>query len=240
MKMTESTILITGANRGIGRSLVDEALERGAAKVYATYRAEANRADLEGIDPRVIPIQLDLSDKASIARLGETVSSLNVLINNAGIFTGTDLLGDTEDQARADIETNFFGTLGVTKALLPALREGGSAAIVNVSSIAALASMPGFGGYSAAKAAVHSMTQSIRGKLKPEGIAVHGVYPGPVATRLTDGFEMDTTPASVVATSILVGVEEGTEDIFPDAMSRQTGPLFMSNPKQLEKTFSEF
>jgi len=240
MKIPEATILITGANRGIGRALVDKALERGAAKVYATYRSDANRADLEGIDPRVVPVQLDLSDKASIERLGQAVPAINVLINNAGIFTGTDLLADTEDQARADIETNFFGTLAVTKALLPALRAGGSAAIVNVSSIAGLASMPGFGGYSAAKAALHSLTQSLRGRLKGEGIAVHGVYPGPVATRLTDGFEMDTTPAPVVATSILVGVDEGTVEIFPDSMSRQTGPLFMSNPKQLEQTFSDF
>ena len=166
--------------------------------------------------------------------------SLNILINNAGILSALSLLEDTEEQLRNDIETNFFGTLAVTKALLPALKKESSAAIVNVASIASLAAMPSLGGYSASKAAVHSMTQSIRSELKADSISVHGVYPGPVATRMTEGYDMELTPALVVAEKILEDIENGVEEIFPDAMSQQTGPLFLSSPKKLEENFATF
>ena len=240
MKISDSTVLITGANRGIGLALVEKSLEKGAAKVYATYRSTGNRSTLEGFGDRVVPVQLDLDDPATIEQLSQSVPSANILINNAGIFTGTNLLEDTEEQLRNDLQTNVFGTLAVTKALLPALKKAGSAAIANMSSIAALAAMPSFGGYSASKAAVHSMTQSMRGKLNVVGISVHGIYPGPVATRMTEGMEMETTPAPVVAGNILDGIENGVEEIFPDALSEQVGPLFLNSPKELEKAFSTF
>jgi len=233
-------ILITGANRGIGLALVEKSLEKGASKVYATYRSVDNRSALLGFGDRVVPIHLDLSDPATIENLSQSVPELDILINNAGIFSAANLLDDTEEQLRNDFGTNFFGTLAVTKALLPALKGEGPSAIANLSSIAGLASMPGFGGYSASKAAVHSMTQSFRGKLKADGISVHGVYPGPVATRMTENMEMDTTPASTAAENILEGIENGTEEIFPDNMSQQVGPLFLSSPKTLEENFSGF
>ena len=240
MNILDSTILVTGANRGIGLALVEKSLEKGAAKVYATYRSQNNRSMLNEFGERVVPVHLDLGDPATIVQLARSVPNLNILINNAGILSGLSLLEDTQEQLRNDIETNLFGTLAVTKALLPVLKQESSAAIVNVASIASLAAMPSLGGYSASKAAVHSMTQSIRGELKTDGISVHGVYPGPVATRMTEGFDMEMTPASVVAANILEGVENGIEDIFPDAMSQQTGPLFLSSPKKLEENFASF
>ena len=240
MKILDSTILVTGANRGIGLALVEKALEKGAAKVYATYRSENNRSMLDALGERVVPIHLDLSAPATIAQLAQAVPSLNILINNAGILSALSLLENTEAQLRNDIETNFFGTLAVIKALLPALKQESSAAIVNVASIASLAAMPSLGGYSVSKAAIHSMTQSIRGELKAGSILVHGVYPGPVATRMTEGYDMELTPAPVVAEKILEGIENGVEDIFPDTMSQQTGPLFLSSPKKLEETFASF
>ncbi|MEM9906057.1 MAG: SDR family oxidoreductase [Cyanobacteria bacterium P01_D01_bin.44] len=240
MKILDSTILVTGANRGLGLALVEELLKKGAAKVYATYRSENNRSTLNEFGEQVVPVHLDLGDPATIAQLTQSVPSLNILINNAGILSGLSLLENTEEQLRNDIETNLFGTLAVTKALLPALKKESSATIVNVASISSLAAMPSLGGYSVSKAAVHSMTQSIRGELKADGISVHGVYPGPVATRMTEGYDMELTPASVVAENILEGVENGSEEIFPDAMSQQTGPLFLSSPKKLEETLASF
>ena len=240
MNILDSTILVTGANRGIGLALVEKSLEKGAAKVYATYRSANNRSMLNEFGERVVPIHLDLGDPATIAQLIHSVPSLNILINNAGILSGLSLLEDTQEQLRNDIETNLFGTLALTKALLPVLKQESSAAIVNVASIASLAAMPSLGGYSVSKAAVHSMTQSIRGELKADNISVHGVYPGPVATRMTEGFDMELTPAPAVAQKILEDVENGIEDIFPDAMSQQTGPLFLSSPKKLEETFASF
>ena len=240
MKILDSKILVTGANRGIGLALVEKLLEKGAAKVYATYRSENNHSTLDEFGERVIPVHLDLGDKATIEQLSQSVLSLNILINNAGMLSAENLLENTEEQLRNDFETNFFGTLAVTKALLPALKKESSAAIVNVASIASLAAMPSLGGYSASKAAVHSMTQSIRGTLKAGGISVHGVYPGPVATRMTEGYDMELTPALVVAEKILESIENGIEEIFPDAMSQQTGPLFLSSPKSLEQKFATF
>jgi NAD(P)-dependent dehydrogenase (short-subunit alcohol dehydrogenase family) len=240
MEVSGNTVLVTGANRGIGLALVEKALEKGAAKVYATYRSEENRSILEEFGDRVVPVHLDLGDQASIAQLPQNVPSLNILINNAGIFSGANMLDDTEEQTRNDLETNLFGTLAVTKALLPALKNESPAAIANIASVAALAAMPSFGGYSTSKAALHSMTQSIRAKLKKDGISVHGVYPGPVETRLTEGAGMDTTPAPAVAEAILTGIENGDEEIFPDVMSIQVGPMFLNSPKQLEETFSAF
>ena len=240
MKISDRTVLVTGANRGIGLALVEKLLEKGSAKIYAAYRSPGNRSVFEQFDERVAPVHLDLSNPATIADLPALVPTLDILINNAGIFTGTNLLDDTIEQLRNDIDTNVFGTLAVTKALLPALKKGGTASIANVSSIAALAAMPGFGGYSASKAALHSMTQSLRGTLKSDGISVHGIYPGPVATRLTEGMDMETTPASVVAEKILEGIENGVDEIFPDTMSEQLGPLYLNSPKRLESTFSAF
>lgn len=240
IELKNKSVLITGANRGIGLALVEKAIEKGASKIYATYRSVNNRHILDDLGDSVIPIQLDLDDSASIEKLAHLVPKLDVLINNAGLFTGIDVLEDSEEQLRNDIETNVFGTLAVTKALVPTLKKQDSAAIINLSSIAGLASMPSFGGYSISKAGVHSLTQSLRGKLKADGISVHGVYPGPVATRLTEGYDMQTTPASVVAENILKGLENGVEDIFPDALSEQVGPVYLSSPKTLEQNFSAF
>ncbi|TYA71708.1 SDR family oxidoreductase [Seonamhaeicola marinus] len=240
IELKNKSVLITGANRGIGLALVKKALEKGAHKVYATYRSENNRSILDNLGKRVVPIHLDLADASTITNLSKLVSSLDVLINNAGLFTGIDVLEDSEEQLRNDLETNVFGTLAVTKALVPTLKKQDSAAIINLSSIAGLASMPSFGGYSISKAGVHSLTQSLRGKLKADGISVHGVYPGPVATRLTEGYDMETTPASVVAENIFKGLEKGVEDIFPDALSEQVGPVYLSSPKTLEQNFSAF
>jgi NAD(P)-dependent dehydrogenase (short-subunit alcohol dehydrogenase family) len=240
MKIANRTALVTGANRGIGYALVKQLLKKGASKVYATYRSAENLPTLEALGDRVIPVHLNLSDATTIAQLPQAVESLDLLINNAGVFTGADLLADTQEQLRNDIETNFFGTLAVTKKLLPRLTASDTSAIVNVASIAGLAAMPNFGGYSVSKAAVHSLTQSIRGRLKTEAISVLGVYPGPVETRMTAGMEMPTTPADVAAAKILEGVESGVEDIFPDAMSEEVGPLFLSSPKALEQALSEY
>ncbi|MEM6669005.1 MAG: SDR family oxidoreductase [Pseudomonadota bacterium] len=240
MKIANNTVMVTGANRGIGLALVEKALEMGAAKVYATYRSAENRSVLEALGGRVVPVHLDLADKASIAALAHAAPDTNILVNNAGLFTGGNLLNDSDEQTRNDIETNFFGTLAVTKAALPAIKAAGGGAIANVSSISALGAMPSFGGYSASKAALHSLTQSLRAGLAGDNITVHGVYPGPVETRLTEGFEMEKTPAPTVAANILAGIEAGDDEIFPDAMSAQLGPVFMTAPKQVETTFAAF
>ena len=238
MKIENSLILVTGGNRGIGLSLVRKALEHGAKKVYATYRSDASRSSFAEFDDRVVPVKLDLVDASSIKNLAEAASDINILINNAGVFTAADVLEDTSEQLRSDFETNFFGTVDVTRVLVPVLKRNQPASIANLSSIVGLAPMPSFGGYSASKAAAHSMTQSIRGKLKEHGITVHGVYPGPIDTDMAAGIEMEKTPPDVVAVNVLRGIENGVEEIFPDPMSEQMGNVYADSPKQLEANFA--
>lgn len=137
-----------------------------------------------------------------------------------------------------NIDTNFYGTLNMIRAFVPVIEQNGGGAIVNVLTVASMASMAVFGGYSASKAAGFSMTQAVRKELKDKRINVHGVYPGPVDTEMADGLEMPKTSPQDVAVAILNGINNDEEDIFPDAMSQQISQVWLKNPKELEKMFA--
>jgi short-subunit dehydrogenase len=136
------------------------------------------------------------------------------------------------------LQVNAFGMLDVVRAFTPALIVNGPSAIVNVLSVVAMASMPALGGYSASKAAAWSMTQAMRGELGAKGVTVHAVFPGPIDTDMIRSFEMPKTSAADVAQGILDGVEAGTEDIAPDAMSANVLATFQRDPRALERQFS--
>lgn len=233
MRIANKTILITGANRGIGRALVDEALRRGAKRVYAGTRGE-----LEIADERVIPVTLDVTNTAQIQGVVEKVESLDLLINNAGLDLHDDL------SARAGIErhlaVNLFGTWGVTQAFLPLLSTS-RGAIVNVLSLAALASVPFTPAYSISKAAAFSLTQSLRGLLAGRSMKVHAVLAGPVDTDMTQGLNLPKSSPESVARGILDGVEKEQEDIFPDPMSGTIADGWRNGvAKALERQFAAF
>jgi NAD(P)-dependent dehydrogenase (short-subunit alcohol dehydrogenase family) len=206
------TILVTGANRGIGRALVTEALNRGAIRVYA-----GTRQRLAHSDERVTPLILDVTDEAQIRDAAVQVESLDVLVNNAGVFGPDDL----SDRAALDrhLAVNFFGTYGLTRALLPQLtRSRGT--IVNNVSLMALAPLPLTPAYSISKAAALSLTQSLRALLAGQGVRVHAALTGPTDTDMTRGLDIPKAPPESVARAILDAVDNGEEDIFPDPMSR--------------------
>ncbi len=230
-----STVLVTGANRGIGAALVNALLEKGARKVYATTR---DVESFEHTDERVVPIALDVRDAASCERAASVANDIDLLINNAGTLSSFDLLAGDDEALALDFDTNFYGVLHTTRAFLPILRKQDGAAIVNVLTLLSVASMPAMGGYSASKAAAWSLTMSLRASLAKEGINVHGVFPGAVDTDMLEGVEMPKTPPSEVARNILAGIEEGQEDISPDPMSRQLWELFLKNPKAVEQQFA--
>jgi NAD(P)-dependent dehydrogenase (short-subunit alcohol dehydrogenase family) len=234
------TVLVTGANRGIGEAIVLALVEQGAARIYAGARDLGNLQHLVAQAPNIIvPVQLDVTKASDIAAVAQQLGSLDLLINNAGIATGSNFSGEASlSIAQSEMATNYFGVINLTHALLPVLRKSSAAAVVNVSSIAGIANFPTLGPYSATKAAVHSFTQGLRAELRSAKIAVVGVYPGPVETRLTEGFEMDKATPANVALAILSGVEAGAEDIFPDAFSQAMYQVFVQNPKQLEQQFS--
>ena len=212
MTIADRAVLVTGANRGIGQALVEEALRRGAKRVYA-----GTRQPLAHLDGRVTPLTLDVTNAAEIQGAVERVESLDILINNAGLA----LYDDLSDRAALErsLAVNFFGPYGVTQAFLPLLtRSRGT--IVNVLSVVAFAPFPLIPAYSISKAAAFSLTQSLRALLAGRGVKVHAVMAGPVDTDMSRGVDIPKASPESVAQAIFDGVEKGEEDIFPDPMSK--------------------
>ena len=210
--IADKTVLVTGANRGIGQALVEEALRRGAKRVYA-----GTRQPLAHVDPRVTPLILDVTDAAQIQATVERVESLDILVNNAGIA----LYDDLSDRAALEqhLAVNLFGTYGVTQAFLPLLTRS-RGAIVNNLSATAMAPLPVVPAYSVSKAAAFSLSLSLRALLSGRGVTVHAVLTGPVDTDMTRGFDIPKASPESVARGIFDGVENGEEEIFPDPMSQ--------------------
>jgi NAD(P)-dependent dehydrogenase (short-subunit alcohol dehydrogenase family) len=230
--IADKAVLVTGANRGIGRALVEEALSRGAKRVYAGTRKPFAHAD-----GRVTPLTLDVTDATQIQEAVDNIESLDVLINNAGVA----LYDDLSDLAALErhLAVNLFGTYGVTRAFLPLLTRTGGA-IVNNLSVNAFAPLPLIPAYSISKAAAFNMTQSLRALLAEQGVRVHAVLTGIVDTDMSRGVDIPKASADSVARGIFDGVEKDEEDIFPDPMS---GPMAESwrngAAKALERQYAE-
>jgi len=210
--IADKTVLVTGANRGLGRALVDEALRRGAKRVYA-----ASRQLMVVPDDRVTPVILDVTDLAQIEEAVDRVESLDILINNAGVSVPDDL--SDRSAFERHLAVNLYGTLDVTQAFVPSLTRS-HGAVVNVVSLAAVAAVPVLPAYSVSKAASLSITQSLRALLTSRGVSVHAVMPGPIDTDMVRALDIPKTPPEDVARASLDGVERGEEEIFPDPMSQ--------------------
>lgn len=236
MKIQGKSVLVSGANRGIGRAFVDGLLQRGAARVFATARSEPGLELLAGIDPRVQPLRIDVTDTTSIHTALEQVGTLDLLVNNAGSLAGYSLLQSTRASVESDFAVNFWGALDLTKACVPKL-EGSGGSVLNMLTLVSMASMAAIGGYSASKAAAWSMTQALRKELGERGITVFAAYPGAVDTEMIRSFEMDKTAPEVVASNVLDAVESGVLDCFPDPMAKQAGAAWLANPRDLEAMF---
>jgi NAD(P)-dependent dehydrogenase (short-subunit alcohol dehydrogenase family) len=212
MTIAGMSVLVTGGNRGIGQALVEEALHRGAARVYA-----GTRQPLAHPDPRVTPVALDVTSADQIKAAADQVESLDILINNAGVF----LFEDLSDRAALEqhLAVNFYGTYDVTRAFLPALTRS-RGAIVTIGSIAALAPIPLTPAYSLSKAAAFNLTQSLRILLARQGVRVHAVLSGPVDTEMVRDLEIPKSSPESVAKAVFDGIDSGEEDIFPDPFSQ--------------------
>jgi NAD(P)-dependent dehydrogenase (short-subunit alcohol dehydrogenase family) len=231
--IADKTVLVTGANRGIGRALVEEALSRGAKRVYA-----GTRQPLVHPDGRVTPLTLDITDGEQIQRAVGQVESLDVLVNNAGVA----LFNELSDRVAFEqhLAVNLFGPYAVTQAFLPLLTRS-RGAIVNNLSMNALAPMPLVSAYSAAKAASFSLTQSSRTLLARQGVSVHAVLTGPVDTDAARGFDIPKASPESVARAIFDGVENDEEDIFPDPLSESLAESWRNgSAKGLERMLAAF
>ncbi|MDT5077030.1 MAG: hypothetical protein QOJ80_1667 [Mycobacterium sp.] len=211
MTIAGKTVLVTGANRGIGAALVAEALSRGAKHVYA-----GTRQPLTQQDARVTPVALDVTDAGQIQAAAQRIDALDILVNNAGVSVYDDL----SDRAALEqtLAVNLFGTYGVTQAFLPLLTES-RGAIVNVLSVTAWAAIPVIPAYSISKAAAFSLSQSLRALLAGRGVTVHAVMTGPVDTDMSRALDIPKASPESVARAIFDGAQNGDEEIFPDDMS---------------------
>src|SRR5438552_15927305 len=233
MNITNKTVLITGANRGIGQALGAEALRRGAKRVYA-----GTRSALQHPDKRVTPLTLDVTKASQIQQAVNKVGNLDVLINNAGIAIYDDL--SNSDVIEQHLAVNLLGMFKVTRAFLPLLRRS-KGAIVNNLSLVALAPVPVIASYSISKAAASNMTQSLRALLAGQGITVHGVFLGPIDTDMNRGFDIPKASTESAAQGIFDGLEKGDEDIFPDPASQSIADGWRAGTaKALEREFGAF
>jgi NAD(P)-dependent dehydrogenase (short-subunit alcohol dehydrogenase family) len=233
MTIADRAVLVTGANRGLGQALVEEALRLGAQRVYA-----GTRQPLDHSDGRVVPLSFDVTDTAQIEAAVERVGSLDLLINNAGV----DFQGDLSDRGLLErhLAVNLFGTYGVTQSFLPLLTRA-RGAIVNVLSVAAIAPLPFTPTYSISKSAAFNLTQSLRADLAAQGVRVHAVLAGPVDTEMTRYLDIPKASPQSVARAIFDGVESGEEEIFPDPLSASLAEGWRGgSSKALERQFAGF
>ncbi|HIX00503.1 MAG TPA: SDR family oxidoreductase [Candidatus Nesterenkonia stercoripullorum] len=227
MHITDQIALVTGANRGIGRQFVLELLERGVSKVYATAR------DLETLDvddSRVVPLQLDLLDQESIAAAPAAAPDVTLLVNNAGISTGTPLVTGDLAQARREMDTHFWGTLSVIRAFSPVLAAHQGGAIVNVLSALSWFAAPGTGAYSSAKAAEWNMTNSVRLELADQGTFVQGVVLGAADTDILADYDGPRIDPRDVPRRSVDGLVAGSIEVIVDDWSAMVKNSLSADP----------
>ena len=224
MEIDGSIAFVTGANRGLGAAITEALLERGAAKVYAGMRAP-----VAATDPRVVPVRLDITDPESIAEAVRLASDANLVINNAGVSTGTAILGE-EAGLRQELEVNYLGPLAVSRSFAPVLAANGGGALVNVLSVLSWFTAPAIAGYSAAKSAMWAATNALRLALAEQGTQVVAVHVGYMDTDMAAAVTAPKIDPKTVAAAILDGVEAGEHEVLADDVSRHvraalSGPL---------------
>ena len=213
--LADQTVLVTGANRGMGREYVAQLLDRGVTKVYAAAR---DPQTIDIADPRVVPLRLDVTDATSVAEAAEVASDVSVLINNAGILRGASVLDPDTSNLREEMETNLFGPLAMASAFADRIAQR-SGAIVNVASV--LAWLPVGASYGVTKAAMWSATDSMRLELASRGVQVVGVYVGLVDTDMASFAASPKSGPADVVRQVLDGIESGADEVLADEMSRE-------------------
>lgn len=235
MSYDNKTIFVSGANRGIGKAIVEALLKHKVKKIYAAAR---HLEDLSFQDPRIEPVHLDITNQEQVIKVSELAHDTDILINNAGTLAFCPIVGGNFDDLVNDMQVNFFGTVRMVRSFVPKMEKRGGGSIANLISIVGLAPMTGAAGYCASKAALFSATQAMRTELKSKNIHVHGIFPGPIDTRMAKDFDMPKTSAEATAENIIAGIAAAHEDIFPDPMSANLSQLWAKNPKELERQFA--
>lgn len=239
MQIKGATALVTGANRGIGKAIVDELIARGAKKVYAAARDPQNITAAHSSHVEVIA--LDITDHSAIQAVASKLSDVDLLVNNAGVNRMSAFAAsDDISAAREEMEVNYFGTLAMCKAFAPVLKANGGGAIVNLLSILARVNLPLMGSLCASKAAGLSMVQGLRAELAAQHTAVVAVMPGAVDTDMSKDFPPPKMPATEVASVMIDGLEQGLEEIYPGEMASGLNQGLGADPKAVEKELAGY
>ena len=235
----DKVVLITGANRGIGKAFALTALEMGAKKVYACARDTSTLGEVQDAGgDRVAPIQLDVTNQEQVNAAAAAAGDVEILVNNAGM--GSNLGGPvsaTTDEAglRAEMDANYFGIIKMVRAFAGALGSNGGGAVINILSVSGLTSFPFAPGYSASKHASHAMTQHFRAELAKQNTLVTGVYPGPIDTDMAKALPFDKATPESVAVAVYEAIANGEEDVFPDPFAVEFVKQLEADRKALEK-----
>ncbi|NND98028.1 MAG: SDR family oxidoreductase [Pirellulaceae bacterium] len=238
--VANKTVLVTGANRGIGKAILKEALDRGAAKVYAAVR------NIHSVDPlvaeygdRVVPVRVDLEDPESIIAAAKTATDVDVVVNNAGVLQRASSLDrHAIDSLQHEMNVNVYGLIRVAQAFAPVLKANGGGAIAQLNSVASVKNFSDFATYCASKAASYSITQGLRDSLQAQGTQVVSVHPGPIATDMaTDaGLEDGAESPALVATAIFDAIAEGHFHVWPDSTAKQVGGAYQGFAENVVET----
>lgn len=228
MKIPGSVALVTGANRGLGRHFAQQLLDRGAAKVYATARTPG-LIDLPGVEV----LALDITDPDSVAAAAEAAPDVTLLVNNAGVSTMQNLVTGDLSKIRLEMETHYFGTLGVVRAFAPVLARGGGGAILNVLSAMSWFSFDGVTAYAAAKSAQWSLTNSVRLELAGQGTQVTGLHFGMTATDMTAAWDVPKNDPADVVRAALDGLAAGRFEVLADEAGAQAKAMLAADPEKV-------
>ena len=230
--ITGKTVLITGANRGIGKVLLESFLSHGVAKVYAAVRNLDSLAPLvERYGERVVPVHFDLNDPASITAAAQTAQDVEVVINNAGGFlAASPLAEDAISSLEFLMNLNVYGLIRMAQAFSPVLKANGGGVFAQLNSVVSLKTFSNFTTYSASKSAAYAVTQALREVLKEQGTRVLSVHPGPIATDMGDeaGLTEIAESPTLVADGIIEALKAGDFHVFPDSMAKQIGGAYQS------------
>ncbi len=216
--------LVTGANRGIGKSIVERLLAAGASKIYAAVRNPASVSDLlKSSDGRVVALEVDLSQPGTITAAAQSAGDVQLVVNNAGVLrTVNPLAADAIEALDFEVDVNVKGLMRMAQAFAPILAANGGGAFVQLNSVVSIKSFVDVATYSASKAASYSITQALRDVLSQQGTQVVSVHPGPIATDMANdaGLGDIAEPPTLVADGIIAALKSGEFHVFPDSMAR--------------------
>ncbi len=216
MDIKGSVALVTGANRGLGRHLAEQLVQRGATTVYAGARDHSS-VDLPG----VVPVRLDITDLDQVAAAARIAGDATIVINNAGVLTHADFITGDPADIRRELDVHFYGALWMTRAFAPVLEANGGGAILNVLSGLSWVHLPGFGAYSAGKAAEWALTNVTRQELAPRRITVTGLHVGYMDTDMIADIDSPKANPALIAAVALDGLEQGAWEVIADETTRQ-------------------